>query len=279
MDLLLKKNIETNTFINYVELIDPLPKDPDATNEISIVMISDIHNNQKLLNLPEADILLVAGDMTDRGSYDEISLFSKFLSKVKPKFDLIIVVAGNHEVTMDIEFYKKSGKKYFQSNAVDPNKIRSILLENKDIVYLEDSGYEYKGINIWGSPWVNPCGNWAFCLSGKDKGKEYFEKIPENTDILVTHSPPFGILDVVPYYNYKVNPETNNFYRVEEKDNTGNQELLNRVKVVKPKLHVFGHIHECSGSIVEDSTLFVNASILNRNHKPKNLPKKVKLSF
>jgi Icc-related predicted phosphoesterase len=279
MNFLPKKNLETNTYINYIEYINPLPKTPTPKQKISIVMISDLHNNQKLLNLPEADILLVAGDMTNLGSYQELTSFSQFLSKVKPKFDLIIVIAGNHEVTMDIDSFPFLGGKYFKKDSINAAKAKSIITENKDIIYLEDSGYEYKGVKIWGTPWVNPCGDWGFCLDKPGQDELIFNKIPSDTDILVSHSPPFKILDAVPVYSYSRDPETNLLRKDCEIDNTGNKVLLKRVKEVRPKLHVFGHIHECSGAVVEDGILFVNASIMNHRHKPTNLPKRVVLDF
>jgi 3',5'-cyclic AMP phosphodiesterase CpdA len=158
-------------------------------------MISDIHNHQKLLDLPSADLLLVAGDMTNMGTYKELEDFSKFLSSQKPKFDAIIVIAGNHEITMDTPFFNDIGKDYFPDNSFESAKARAFLTENPDIIYLEDSGTEYKGIRIWGTPWIPPFGQWAFSLPNKEFAKKIFEKIPLDTDILISHSPPFGILD------------------------------------------------------------------------------------
>ena len=275
-------NLSIQNFENYVQI-----KCPSETKEIqstilqgvSIVLISDIHNYQHLLSLPSADLLLVAGDMTNMGRRKELKKFSKFLSSVKKLFDMIIVVAGNHEVSMDVQFYNSIGKKYFHDSTFNPQVARAYFLENPDVVYLEDSGVEYKGIKIWGTPWVNPCGNWAFCMYKEGDDKKHFGKIPEETDILISHSPPYGILDMVPMYSYQVEPTTGEMLKKCKNKHTGNRELLKRVQKIKPKLHVFGHIHECSGAQIHGDTLFVNAAILNHRHKPKNLPKKVILHF
>jgi Icc-related predicted phosphoesterase len=274
--------LSMNQFENHVEILCPSETrviQDEHLEPVSIILISDIHNYQHLLTLPKGDLLLIAGDMTNMGKRKELERFSTFLSSVKPNFEMIVVVAGNHEVSMDTDFFNKVGKKYFYGNSIDPKRARAYFIDNPDVVYLEDSGVEYKGIKIWGTPWVNPCGNWAFCLNQPGMDKQLFGQIPEDTDILISHSPPYGILDVVPMYSYQVDPQTNKMVRKMQNQHTGNKELMKRVHKIKPKLHVFGHIHECSGAEIHGDTLFVNAAILNHRHKPENLPKKVILHF
>ena len=242
-------------------------------------MISDIHNKQNVLKLPSANLLLVAGDMTSMGTYEELSNFANFLSSQKTKFDSIIVVAGNHEVTIDTDFFNKTGKKYFPKNSIDPLKAKSILAHNSDFIYLEDSGTEYKGVKIWGTPWIPPIGDWAFSIPNQEFAQKVFGKIPEDTDIVISHSPPHGIMDEVLYYEYKKDPKTYKKVRSSFLKHCGDIELMKRIKQVQPKLHVFGHIHECSGVELHENTMFVNAAILDHEHLPRNLPKKVVLNL
>ena len=242
-------------------------------------MISDIHNNQKLLELPESDLLIVAGDMTNMGTYDELTNFTQFLSAQKSKFGAIVVIPGNHELTIDASFFNQKGHLYFPPNILDSQKARAILTQNPDFIYLEDSGFVYKGVRIWGTPWICPFGEWAFMLPSPEFARNVFSKIPMETDILISHSPPFGIMDRVVRYEYKEDPRTKEMLRTMGYENTGSKELLERVRIVKPKLHVFGHIHECSGAELHDDCLFVNAAILDHQHLPRNLPKRVVLKF
>ena len=97
--------------------------------------------------------------------------------------------------------------------------------------------------------------DWAF---NKKRGTEiakFWKKIPSNTDILITHGPPFGKLD------------TNaNQYK------TGCDDLLKTVEKIKPKYHIFGHIHEAYGMLETNATTFINASILDEHYKIKNSP-------
>jgi Icc-related predicted phosphoesterase len=143
---------------------------------------------------------------------------------------------------------------------------------------LLDSGEEIEGVKFWGSPPPPPPpGNhWSFNLTyayTKEDADEVWDQIPDDTDILVTHGPPKGILDLVPGSYEKFNPE-----------NVGCPYLLEHVmERVKPKLHVFGHIHEGYGittrKVDDKHIMFVNASVHNGKFKPKNAIRVVNVSF
>jgi Icc-related predicted phosphoesterase len=109
------------------------------------------------------------------------------------------------------------------------------------------------------SPWQPEFGAWAFNLKRNSKEiRSIWEKIPINTDILITHGPPYGILDLSV-----------------GKDHAGCQALYERVRVIKPKLHVFGHIHEAYGKQQggkQQSTIFVNASTCSIRYQPVQAP-------
>jgi Icc-related predicted phosphoesterase len=145
------------------------------------------------------------------------------------------------------------------------------MCQKRGINYLCDSGVEIEGYNIWGSPWTPKFGyGWAwnaYVSEGEaiiTKGtwiKEKWDLIPGNTDILVTHGPPYGYLDKVLDFTLGCSRSV------------GCQELREAVDEVCPKAHIFGHIHEGAGiKVAETGTVLVNASQLNEAyqliHKP-----------
>ena len=115
-------------------------------------------------------------------------------------------------------------------------------------------------MKIWGSPVTPTFFNWAFNV---DRGKaieKYWNMIPIDTDILLTHGPVKGILD-----------------RTISDINAGCEDLLNTVKKVKPKFHLFGHIHEAYGKEKVKETTFVNGSLLNEKYELVNSPVEIDL--
>jgi Icc-related predicted phosphoesterase len=108
--------------------------------------------------------------------------------------------------------------------------------------YLEDAGCEIGGLRFYGSPWTPLFWDWAFMLPDAEL-VEKWKAIPSGLDVLITHGPPHGVLDL-----------TN------RNDRAGSLALLHRVREAKPRLHVFGHIHEAAGRADSDGTAFVNAS-------------------
>lgn len=123
----------------------------------------------------------------------------------------------------------------------------------QDVFYLCDTGITIEGINIWGSPITPTFFNWAF---NRDRGSniaKYWDKIPQNTDILITHGPPSGILD-----------------RTISGSNAGCGDLLKKIELIKPKYHLFGHIHEAYGVYETAHTTFINGSILDEDYRISN---------
>ena len=126
----------------------------------------------------------------------------------------IVFVAGNHDLVFE----------------------QAAFLVPKDLpaVYLQDSGFEWQGLKIWGTPWQPWFFDWAFNLREPEL-KAKWDLIPDDTDILVVHGPPFGYGDGVP--------------RRDSIRQTGSPSLLERIKAISPKLVVFGHIHEGRGDM------------------------------
>ena len=209
---------------------------------MKFVAISDTHNRFRELSIPDADVIICAGDSTSTGTVSQIRAFCEWYGNLPHKHKILI--AGNH----DWGFQDK------------PNKCKKLCEEN-GITYLQDSGCEIDGIKIWGSPQTPEFCDWAFnCWRTEkeyalDKIDEVYQKgykfigtywdmIPSDTDILVTHGPPFGILDQCP-------------------NSVGCQLLFDKVLKISPTYHIFGHIHEGSGSLKLIDTTFINASVLD----------------
>jgi Icc-related predicted phosphoesterase len=166
----------------------------------------------------------------------EISDFNDWLGSLPHKHK--VVVAGNH----DILFETQHGSRALLTNAT----------------YLENSGAVIEGLKFWGSPVQPEFNDWAFNVKRGQDIKKYWDMIPDDTDVLITHGPPWGLLD-------QIRPGR-------EVEHLGCGELLKAVRRIKPKLHVFGHIHGGYGTFKEGPTQFVNASLLNEAYKPVNAP-------
>lgn len=209
-----------------------------------IVCLSDTHNRHGALDVPDGDVLLHAGDATMRGDPEELRAFDAWLARQPHRHKL--VVAGNH----DWLFEK------------DAALARSLLAH---ATYLQDSGIEIAGLRFWGSPWQPWFLDWAFNLErGADLAAKW-ELIPEGTDVLVTHGPPYGVRDHVPPRSRGTSLDGNG-------EHVGCEALLAALERVRPRLHVFGHIHEGYGQERRDGTLFVNASNCDRAYRPINAP-------
>jgi Icc-related predicted phosphoesterase len=120
---------------------------------------------------------------------------------------------------------------------------------------LNDSGITIEGIKFWGSPITPWFHDWAYNRFGFEI-KEHWDLIPSDTDILITHGPPFGVLDTV----------------IRGNENVGCEFLMNRIKEINPKIHAFGHIHEADGIWETPKTLFINASSLSVRYEYTNKP-------
>lgn len=201
------------------------------------VFISDTHGqHRKLGQLPQADLLIHSGDLSRRGEVHEINDFITWFAE--QDFRYKVFIAGNHDFYFEDEIAEQIKK------SLPPNTY-----------YLCDSGVTIEGINFWGSPVTPTFFNWAF---NKDRGKEimaHWNKIPKNTDILITHGPPFGILD-----------------RTKADLNVGCEDLLSKINIIKPKYHLFGHIHEAYGMHQTAHTAYINGSTLNEYYAITNEP-------
>ena len=208
---------------------------------MKIVLISDTHTKHNQIKVPDGDMIIHAGDLSSRGRKNEIRAFFHWFKELPHKYKILI--AGNHDFAFE----------------TDRAWCDKVMPEN--IHYLNDCGVTIEGINIWGSPVTPAFYDWAFNrLRGLEISK-YWELIPEGTNILVTHGPPYGYGDLL-------DPR---WLRPGEKENVGCEDLLYYIEKIKPKLHVFGHIHY-NGGLIESNgdTLFVNASNLTERYLPRS---------
>ena len=199
-----------------------------------IVCLSDTHSLHDRIAVPEGDLLLHAGDATMRGTGAEVAAFLDWLADQPHRHK--VLVAGNHDFLFERE----------------PEAARARV---RNAVYLEDAGLEIEGLRIWGSPWQPWFHDWAFNLHRGAPLRERWDRIPPGTDVLVTHGPPFGVFD-----------------RTDTGEQVGCADLLEAVGRIRPRLHMFGHIHEAYGRETRDGTTFVNASICDRAYRPVNPP-------
>lgn len=197
--------------------------------------MADTHGQLEHVDIPEGDVLIIAGDVCRGRSLQELKYLNNFFGSLPHAHKVLI--AGNHDLIME------------QLGRAELERIFT------HAVYLEDSGITIDGLKFWGSPWQPEFFNWAFNLPRGKLLAEKWAKIPDNTDVLITHGPPFGILD-----------------RTLRNKRVGCEELLKAIGRIKPKVHVFGHIHEDYGQNESAGTLFVNASTCNARYQPSNKP-------
>lgn len=215
---------------------------------IDCTLISDLHGFYPQLD--GGDMLIVSGDFTASDTPDQFQYFFSWLSE--QDYESAVVIGGNHD------------------NLLQKGCIPFLELDKPldiSIYCLCDSGTEFEGLKIWGSPWttkfkgMNPhC--MAFTVDTDEELAEKWKLIPEDIDILITHSPPFGILD-----------------NVENRKNVGSSSLRETIEKIKPRLHVFGHTHEGYGQMLlkhsGPNTICVNSSHVDARYRPVNKPVRI----
>lgn len=235
---------------------------------MKIVCISDTHTKTEGLKLPLGDVLIHAGDFTKTGLPQEIVDFNEFLKQQPHKYKILI--AGNHDLTFDILNYPTILRRKAEKNKPNFQLKEHISLKKFDpkeliteAIYLEDSGVEINGVKFYGSPWSPEQSLTAFKLKRGSELREKWKKIPEKIDVLITHTPPYGILDLT-----------------KTKKNAGCQDLREEVfQRIKPKIHIFGHIHDSHGCEEQNGIVFANAAIWNKKKGNFNEPIVLDIDF
>lgn len=202
---------------------------------MKIICISDTHNKHHELQIPPGDVIVHAGDFTDAGSKAETHNFLHWFSALPHKHK--VLVPGNHDFYIEKKF--DSLEKFIPKNI-------NLLIDMQIII---------DGFKFWGSPYTPGNGSWAF---NKMPGREisaHWQQIPEDTDFLITHSPPFQILD-----------------ELDNKRHIGCEKLLERIRQLKLPYHIFGHNHNDYGIVKRKNTVFINASSLDDKYRHINQP-------
>lgn len=235
---------------------------------LRLVLISDTHGGHSKIKIPDGDILIHAGDFTYFGkTLNQLkeSDFSSWLAGLPHPYK--IVIAGNHEEVLD------SGK-----NHLTATQAKAFLFSrpgwnsaptgddplSPGCFYLENQALTVMGIKIYGAPQQPAFSDMAFNLYDAHELREVWKAIPDDVQLLVTHGPPFGVLDDVNQSRF------NPLYQ-------GCQELAARVRQLQNvKLHVFGHIHEGYGvsdtERLSPGVVFANASVAGTMHETANPP-------
>ena len=225
---------------------------PQALRKLRVVCISDTHNLHEDIQVPLGDILIHAGDFTGTGTYRQVSRFlSWFISQPHTHK---ILVAGNHDLTLDADHYDRSWFVFHRRGKLDDVAIRGLIDEAQPhLHYLEDSSVSIEGVHIYGSPWQPEFYAWGFNLPRGEACAQAWRRIPSDTDLLITHGPPLGHGDVL----------------VPAQTHCGCVDLLAEIQQrVKPAYHIFGHIHEGYGVTSDGVTTFINASSCDVNYQP-----------
>lgn len=220
---------------------------------MKIWFISDTHQKHGFLKVPEVDMIIHAGDVSNVKSTheneQEVLNFICWFKNLDIKHK--IWIAGNHDTSIE-------------AGLVRPNEISNLKYQ-----YLEHNSIVVDGLRIFGSPYTPAFNNWAFNVK-RSKSDTYWQAIPDDCDILITHGPPLGILD---------HTQNGTSIGTDENGNTavyscGDKSLLNHIKRVKPKIHVFGHIHDedrCFNAGITQvqglDTKFINASVVDLSYK------------
>jgi Icc-related predicted phosphoesterase len=195
-----------------------------------LVIISDTHNQHEDLGVLHGDVLIHCGDsgMGFERSVGEVDRLDEWFGR--QDFKQILCIGGNH----DFQLQERVGN-------------REPVLRNA--VYLQDEGISFGGVHFYGAPWTPELAGWAFYLP-PELMRAKWASIPACTDVLITHTPPFGVLD-----------------RNSQAKACGCPDLRQRTAELRPRIHCFGHIHASGGQVELKGTTYVNASMVSSRYR------------
>ncbi|TDZ21540.1 putative rhamnogalacturonate lyase C [Colletotrichum orbiculare MAFF 240422] len=198
------------------------------------VCVSDTHNTA--VKLPKGDVLIHAGDLTNQGSYSELSRAVEWLEKAD--FEAKIVIAGNHDITLDPSFYASHGSHFHNQAPQVPESCISLLTSSPSITYLNHSSTRVTlsspsgprtSFAVFGSPYSPRAGLWAFGYDPSESS--LWDDIPLDAEVVVTHTPPHTHRD-----------------ESRHRRAAGCEALRKALWRVRPRLAVCGHVHEARGA-------------------------------
>jgi Icc-related predicted phosphoesterase len=197
--------------------------------QLRIVLISDTHGKHEELGTLSGDVLIHCGDVCHGFRNDGAHLAAIDRWFLEQNFERIFCVGGNHDFAAQER----------QSNGIP-------IFENA--IFLQDQEHVFDGVSFYGTPWLPDLSRWAYYQPDEER-KRKWDLIPNHTDVLITHTPPVGIIDL---------PRSGR--------NVGCPYLRSAVSEIAPRLHCFGHIHASAGRSVQERTTFVNASVIDSNY-------------
>jgi len=209
--------------------------------------ISDTHTRHREIELPGGDVLIHSGDIMSAPDPSQLSDFLVWLDE--QAYTTKIFIAGNHDHLFEKE----------------PELAEKIIKMFPSVIYLQDSEVAIDGIKFYGAPWIptNRSGKaFSYMRDEYDIAKSHWEKIPTDTDVLITHGPAYNKLDRI------MKP----IRKDQTQLNLGCPQLAERIKTINPQLHICGHIHSSQGilDISEPTTTYINAASLGEDYQYSN---------
>jgi hypothetical protein len=234
---------------------------------LNIVHISDTHGLHRNIIVPDGDVLVHSGDISNVGERSGVEDFVKWFVGQPHRYKIFI--AGNHDICFDEKHPLNENKlekalmgvNYFPIKKGWLMDLLSDLPDN--VFYLENSGCEIEGVKFWGSP-ITPWFYGEHWVFNKHRGNEIMEewnKIPMGTHVVITHGPVMYKCDYIPHQRHFA----------------GCEDLYKRIAEVKPMLHLSGHIHEGYGWAYNADTEFFNGSVLDGGYHVTNEPWRINL--
>lgn len=200
-----------------------------------LVIVSDTHGGHEMLGPIAGDVLIHCGDFALHGKTGPEQHEALDAWFARQDVRLVLVTGGNHD--FELEDRTHGGRPAF-----------------RHAHYLEDSTVDFEGLRFYGAPWVPELRNWAYYLDGPRLADKW-AAIPQDIDVLITHTPPRGILD------------TNTRGK-----SCGCPDLEARLATVRPRVHCFGHVHASAGQLTQGGTTYVNAAMVNHQYRIARAP-------
>lgn len=191
---------------------------------MKVVIVSDTHGRHDELGVLSGDVLIHCGDVCLGYDPDDSQIEAIDRWFLRQHFAAVLCIGGNHDRPLQ-------RRAAFEGSPL------------QNATYLEDEAFEHGGLKFYGAPWVPDLYGWAYFLEDASLAEKW-ALIPADTDILITHTPPYQILDK-PRYSGPA----------------GCLHLREKVEAIRPRVHCFGHIHESYGQKEQYGVTFVNAAI------------------
>ena len=212
---------------------------PFFSKSVHLTVIGDTHRRHEELGHMKGEVLIHVGDMCDLFDGDQAEIEKIDAWFARQEFDLILCIAGNHDFPIE----RRPKNKPVFSNAT----------------YLEDESFSYRGLTFYGTPWVPDLASHAFYANDQELPRKW-DKIPDETDVLITHTPPAGVMD-----------QSSNGMRL------GCEHLAARLTEIQPKAHLFGHVHASGGVDTTNGCVSVNAASLVKMGLPLRDPVQIRV--